>query len=322
MSPRIRSQFIDAQRLVLTKALNVEKGKHCHFRSEDDIPLQRIAELGKGGFSYVDQVRSTISYNEYARKLISRGRTFPKDQKVLKEFERELGTLKKLSHLHIVKLVGSYTDPRYVGLILSPVADCNLKQFLNRDPLSPADRSFLPTFFGCLASALKYLHEKRIRHRDIKPQNILVKSHQVLLTDFGISRDWSNSEHSTTEGPTIKTLRYSAPEVAAEMPRNSSSDIWSLGCVYLEIWTVMCGNLNELTSHMEASGTMSNLYYRNLEAVSSWSDILLSKAGDEGLHKPYVWIQSMLRERKLTGVGASIVSLTTYRRPTLIGTFQ
>ena len=52
---------------------------------------------------------------------------------------------------------------------MSPVADQNLKQFLNLD-LSPENCSFLRTFFGCLTAALMYLHENRIRHKDIKPQ--------------------------------------------------------------------------------------------------------------------------------------------------------
>lgn len=53
---------------------------------------------------------------------------------------------------------------------MSPVADYNLKEFLDLDPLPPESHSFLRTFFGCLTAALKYLHENRIRHKDIKPQ--------------------------------------------------------------------------------------------------------------------------------------------------------
>jgi serine/threonine protein kinase len=95
-----------------------------------------------------------------------------------------LGHLKKLSHIHIVELIGSYTDPKFVGIIMSPVAEYNLKDFLELDPLPSGARSFLRTFFGCLAAALCYLHDNRVRHKDIKPQNILVKGHQIFLTDL------------------------------------------------------------------------------------------------------------------------------------------
>jgi hypothetical protein len=112
--PSVRIKFLAAQCSVLTKALDLEKedGRHRHLASADDTPFEKIAELGKGAFGYVDKVRSNISYKEYARKLIPRGRTFRKDKAVLREFEREIGTLRKLSHRHVVQIVGSYTDPK------------------------------------------------------------------------------------------------------------------------------------------------------------------------------------------------------------------
>jgi serine/threonine protein kinase len=69
---------------------------------------------------------------------------------------------------------------------MSPVADYNLKEFLNLNPLPPESRSFLQTFFGCLTAALKYLHENRIRHKDIKPQaSIHTLPYRInLLTNF------------------------------------------------------------------------------------------------------------------------------------------
>jgi len=155
----------------------------------EDVPFVRIAELGKGGFGFVDRVVSTLSYTEYARKLISRGRTFKKNMEVLRDFENELATLKKLSHKHIVQLKGSYTDPKFVGILMSPIADCNLKEFLQQSSLSQESRSILRTYFGCLAAALCYLHENHIRHKGVKPENVLVKGHTVYLTDFGISLD-------------------------------------------------------------------------------------------------------------------------------------
>ena len=202
-SPSSRFDFLEVQDLILTKVLDLERedGKHRHFSKAEQVPLRKIEELGKGGFGYVDRVISTITYKEYARKLIPRGRTFKKNMEVLKDFERELGHLKKLSHIHIVELIGSYTDLKFVGIIMSPVAEYNLKDFLAREPMPPGALSFLRSFFGCLAAALSYLHNNQIRHKDVKPQNVLVKGHQIFLTDFGISLDWSDLTQSTTSGP-------------------------------------------------------------------------------------------------------------------------
>jgi serine/threonine protein kinase len=116
MSQTSRNNFIEAQQLVFSKGLDLEKdhGRHRHFPSDEDVPLQKLAELGRGGFGCVDKVISTISCNVYARKLIPRGLNFRKDREMLQQFEVELSHLKKMSHGHIVKLVGSYTDPKYV----------------------------------------------------------------------------------------------------------------------------------------------------------------------------------------------------------------
>jgi len=230
LSPSAMDLFLRTQHLVLTKALDLERetGQHKHFSKSDDVPFIKVAELGQGGYGYVDKVVSTVSYKEYARKLIPRTRTFKKDKKVLKAFEHELAHLKKLKHSHIVQFIGSYTDPRFVSIIMSPVADCNLKEYLEVESIGSVERvserrSFLRTFFGCLTSALCYLHENCVRHKDIKPQNVLVKANAVFLTDFGISFDWTEVGKSTTSGDTVRTLRYCAPEVAKFLPRNSSS---------------------------------------------------------------------------------------------------
>lgn len=99
--------------------------------------------------------------------------------------------------------------------------------------------SLMRSFFGCLVNAMQYLHDARIRHRDIKPQNIIVKGERVFITDFGIAHNWENLTRGTTTADSSKTLIYAAPEVVRVEPRNDSADIWSLGCVFLEMATVL-----------------------------------------------------------------------------------
>lgn len=285
-----RKNFLDNQEFVLSQVLEFERGsKHYRFSSDADVPLLRLSELGRGGSGYVDRVRSELSF-QYDRKLIRRGQTFQKDRAMLREFENELQTLKKLTHLHIVELVGSYTDSRNVGIIMSPVADCNLEQYLIGKP----EPTLLQTFFGCLAVAVRFLHENCVRHKDIKPWNVLVYRGNVLLTDFGISRDWSGAGHSTSTGPTSKTSRYCAPEVADYAPRNSSSDIWSLGCVFLEMWTVISGSsVDSLTQHLRSHGRNTPCYYLKFDAISSWCNLLWpTQSGSSGSLQ---WIKNMLR---------------------------
>lgn len=124
---------------------------------------------------------------------------------------------------------------------------------------------------------------------------MLVKSHEVYLTDFGTTLDWSDTNHDTTTGLASKfTLRYSAPEVATNQPRNASADIWSLGCVFLEIWTELCHHsVIELNSFMKDHGTKSCLYYANIPSVIEWCDMLSSGTNNDA-KVPGPWIRSML----------------------------
>jgi serine/threonine protein kinase len=75
---------------------------------------------------------------------------------------------------------------------MSPVADMNLEEYLDRFP-KPDVEDLIYGWFGCLASGLEYLHNQRIKHRDIKLANILVKNGCILYTDCDGSSHTRNS---------------------------------------------------------------------------------------------------------------------------------
>ncbi|KAI9772755.1 MAG: hypothetical protein M1835_006236 [Candelina submexicana] len=190
---------------------------------------------------------------------------------------------------------------------MSPVADCDLAAFFNVVPESEISRSMLRSYYGCLASALIYLHTSKIRHKDIKPQYILVKGDNVLLTDFGISLDWQDLGGGTTTGETPRSPKYCAPEVANYQPRNESSDIWFLKCVFLEIATVLKGRtINDMKSCLESVSERSQFCRSNPSAVTQWLDIIRGDrlAVDSTL---FEWIQAMLQHDRKLRPGALMV---------------
>lgn len=182
---------------------------------------------------------------------------------------------------------------------MAPVAECNLASFFTFATSDESSLRSLSTFFGCLASAVHYLHQTKIRHRDIKPENILVKAKRVYLTDFGISLDWENLTRSTTTEDTAKSLIYCAPEVARHEKRNSSSDIWSLGCIYLEIWTVLHGySVEDLRDYFRAR-TEVHRFYSNISSFQDWMTNTLSHNPRRRPRLPFIvesWIDAMLQE--------------------------
>ena len=199
LSPSVRSAFASAQNLVLTKSMDLEKGErgqHCYFKRDEPLPFEAQGVLGTGGFGQVDKVVSMISFREYARKRVLRNIAFGSRRKEdITRFVAEIETLKRLKHRHVVEFVGSYTDARYMGLIMSPVAEMDLSTYLTHVDTSKYPE--LRTFFGCLARALEFLHQQNVRHKDIKPHNILVNRGNVLITDFGLSFDFTDANSST-----------------------------------------------------------------------------------------------------------------------------
>lgn len=99
----------------------------------------------------------------------------------------------------------------------------------------------LKEIMGCLCDAVEWMHKQDIEHRDLKPANILVRPEQILLTDFGISRNEAGAR-CTTDYHVGYTLGYAAPEVLQGDWYNAKQcDIYSLGCVFLHILTVVHG---------------------------------------------------------------------------------
>ena len=88
----------------------------------------------------------------------------------------------------------------------------------------------------CLVNTLAFIHSRDIRHNDIKPRNVLAKGEKVYLTDFGSGHIFDDGSSSTTDGPAFgHTKAKCALEVIENTNRNRSSDVFSLGCVLLEM---------------------------------------------------------------------------------------
>jgi serine/threonine protein kinase len=163
-----------------------------------------------------------------------------------------------------------------------------------------------------LTAALVYLHDRSIRHKDIKPQNILIHNGTVILTDFGLSHDFADDVGSTTSGPTPASPRYSAPEVAAHEARNTSADIWSLGCVFFEMAAALRGfNIDWVKSYFTSFYTMSPYFHANLGSLNhllqEWYGF-----GPAKDTKPLLWIGDMLRvDRMLRPTAAEVLDFIT-----------
>ncbi|KOC12961.1 hypothetical protein AFLA70_745g000271 [Aspergillus flavus AF70] len=238
------------------------------LRSDGPVTLRKLDTLGSGGQGSVDKVELQPEGVICVRKQLN---TKFGNRKVREELKREVGILKKFDDkLHFVKLVATYDDKdNGLGLLHLPVASCDLWSLLER-PINERRQimsdSNLERGCGCLVVALHFMHQQCIRHRDIKPQNILIHNDTLIFTDFGYSKDFSNFSSSVTMGHPTGTISWYAPEVNAHRPRGCGADVFSLGCVILEVMSVLSGH--RLTD--DTSFTRLQPYCENLEDAQGW----------------------------------------------------
>ena len=226
--------------------LVIEEGEDHPIVEDSQLPYKLIGNLGHGHSANVEKVVDVNTGSVFARKLFRICGPHGERQRI---FDNEIKIIRRLApHHHVIRVFATYTTKRELGLILHPVADCgDLETFLQDFREAKADQrvepekaKILETSFGCLASGLAFMHEQKVRHKDIKPRNILIHKGSVIYTDFGYSLDYSGVGQSTTTGrPNALTQKYCAPEVSDWGDRNRKSDVFSLGCVFLEILFVL-----------------------------------------------------------------------------------
>ncbi|KAG9314292.1 hypothetical protein JVU11DRAFT_5081 [Chiua virens] len=148
----------------------------------------------------------------------------------------ESETLKDLDHPHIVAYLGFEETPNFLSIFLEYVPGGSIGSCL-RDH-GKFDEEVTKSFTAQILDGLAYLHSKNIIHRDLKADNILVEKTGVCkISDFGISKraDDDQAAYTAMQG----TVFWMAPEVIGSQKGkgyNSKVDIWSVGCVVLEMW--------------------------------------------------------------------------------------
>jgi serine/threonine protein kinase len=266
----------------LSDDIEFEKDGDYIIDNENLLPFECKKVLGNGWSSVVEKVEDRRTKETFANKVIKfpRGKTKSREQ-AKERYYNEIAIIRNLNpHFHVVELFATYMTPRLGGLLLRPAADeGDLQQYLDNyvdavennvtanEKLSRMVKT-LQQAFGCLSEGLAYMHAKGIRHKDIKPGNILVHQGIVIYTDFGASKDTTKDGQCTTEGrPESLTRRYCAPEVLEYDKRNFAADVFSLGCVFVEILLRLSG----LTEHEDLedegySGIMEALHALLLSA--------------------------------------------------------
>jgi eukaryotic-like serine/threonine-protein kinase len=203
----------------------------------DRYAVQR--ELGRGGMAVVYLARDVRHRRDVALKVLR-----PELAAALgaERFLREIETVARLAHPHIVPLLDSGEIRGQPYYVMPYVAGESLRDRLTREgPLSIDEARRIAQEVG---SALDYAHRENVLHRDLKPENILLSDGLAVVTDFGIARaisraaerDAGDRSTLTATGISLGTPAYMSPEQAAgSRELDARSDVYALGCVLYEM---------------------------------------------------------------------------------------
>ncbi|HEX6104459.1 MAG TPA: serine/threonine-protein kinase [Gemmatimonadales bacterium] len=189
-------------------------------------------ELGRGGMATVYLARDLRHDRRVALKVLH-----PELAQVLgpDRFVREIRLAARLDHPHILPVYDSGETAGRLWFTMPFVDGESLRQRLAREPQLPLGETVRIT--REVAAALGYAHGQGIIHRDVKPENILLRDDRCVLADFGVARAVDAAGDRLTEtGFALGTPAYMSPEqAAADGHLDHRSDIYSLGCVVYEM---------------------------------------------------------------------------------------
>lgn len=219
--------------------------------SWENVKYMKGALIGQGSFGSVYLALHAVTGELMAVKQVevpSAYGTSSVDQRkntMVEALKHEIGLLRDLKHQNIVQYLGSNSDENHLNIFLEYVAGGSVATMLvNYGPLG---ESLIQNFVRQILEGLSYLHSRDIIHRDIKGANILVDNKgSVKISDFGISKRVEASTllsgpSSGKKGAQRVSLQGSvfwmAPEVVRQTAYTRKADIWSLGCLIVEMFT-------------------------------------------------------------------------------------
>jgi cGMP-dependent protein kinase len=201
-----------------------------------------MGHTGEGKFGSVSLVNN--SKNFYAIKSVYR--KYAENQKILsKYFLNERKILLSLEHPFIVKLIKTLKNEEYIFYLMEYINGIVLSKYLEKRSSGKNNYNYnynndinntlkYEAMFisACLLSIVDYLNYKKIAHRDIKPDNIVIDEYgYVKLIDFGTAIEIKDFTYTITGTP-----HYIAPEILMGRGYGFSSDYWSIGITIFEIY--------------------------------------------------------------------------------------
>ncbi|XP_051806212.1 cyclin-dependent kinase 16-like isoform X2 [Acanthochromis polyacanthus] len=191
----------------------------------------KLDKLGEGTYATVYKGRSKLTENLVALKEIR----LEHEEGAPCTAIREVSLLKDLKHANIVTLHDIIHTQKSLTLVFEYL-DKDLKQYLD-DCGNTIHMHNVKLFLFQLLRGLSYCHRRKVLHRDLKPQNLLINDRgELKLADFGLAR--AKSIPTKTYSNEVVTLWYRPPDILLGSTDYSTHiDMWGVGCIFYEMAT-------------------------------------------------------------------------------------
>ncbi|OZJ03800.1 hypothetical protein BZG36_03025 [Bifiguratus adelaidae] len=215
--------------------------------TSDETPMKWMKGnlIGRGTFGDVYLALNAINGELMAVKQVElpvmNSVTADRKRAMVKALQTEIGLLRDLFHENIVHYLGSQSDEAHLNIFLEYVPGGSVAGLLASYGAFP--ETLVRVFVRQILRGLSYLHNRDIIHRDIKGANILVDNKGgVKISDFGISKkvedDVMALSNVGAHRPSLAgSVFWMAPEVVKQTQYSQKADIWSLGCLVIEMIT-------------------------------------------------------------------------------------
>ena len=189
------------------------------------------SSLGKGGFGVVYEALNVETGDFVAVKQMS---IHDMKQDEVDEIMSEITLLRNLDHPNIVQYIDNVKQDGYLHIVLEYMENGSLSQIVKK--FGVFSEAVAMAYIKQVLDGLAYLHAQGVIHRDIKGANILTtKDGLVKLADFGVAIKLGENDES--EASVVGTPYWMAPEIIEMSGQSSACDIWSVGCVVVELLT-------------------------------------------------------------------------------------
>jgi len=199
--------------------------------------IKLLRELGSGAFGVVRL--GEIGGQQVAVKIMKDANSDQKGQ-----FIEEAQVMAKLHHPNLVKLLGIVCEP--ICIVTEFMSEGSLLDYVRRRRNLVDSPETLLSMSQQVCDAMRYLESKMIIHRDLAARNCLVgRGLQVKVADFGLSRDVTEDEYTSSIGSKIP-IKWCSIEVLHYKSFSSKSDVWAFGVL---MWELFSGGTTPYAAH-------------------------------------------------------------------------